>query len=74
MGQKSIAYICSRHYRAPELIFGQTLYTEKIDVWSVGCVVAEMFKLSPIFPGAHSQKQIVEIFKVLGTPTTEQVK
>jgi len=72
-GQKSISYICSRHYRAPELIFGQTLYDEKIDIWSAGCVMAEMFKLAPIFPGQHSGKQIIEIFKVLGTPNANDV-
>ena len=38
-GQKSIAYICSRFYRAPELIFGSTDYTCQIDVWSMGCVL-----------------------------------
>ena len=72
-GQKSISYICSRHYRAPELIFGQTLYDEKIDIWSAGCVMAEMFKLAPVFPGQHSGKQIIEIFKVLGTPNSNDV-
>ena len=38
-GQKSLAYICSRYYRAPELIFGSTQYDSQIDVWSMGCVI-----------------------------------
>lgn len=41
-GEPNISYICSRYYRAPELIFGATEYTTAIDIWSVGCVVAEL--------------------------------
>ena len=54
-GGPSVSYICSRYYRAPELIFGATAYDEKIDVWSAGCVIAELFKLSPLFPGRNSK-------------------
>ena len=38
----STSYICSRFYRAPELIFGSTDYREKIDMWSAGCVLVEL--------------------------------
>jgi len=69
----SVSYICSRYYRAPELIFGATKYGDKIDVWSAGCVIAELFKLSPLFPGKNSKEQITEIFKVMGTPSPEEV-
>jgi serine/threonine protein kinase len=48
-GQKNIAYICSRYYRAPELIFGSCYYNNQIDVWSAGCVIAEMVMNKPIF-------------------------
>lgn len=41
-GEPNISYICSRYYRAPELIFGATEYTTTIDIWSVGCVIAEL--------------------------------
>ena len=41
-GEPNISYICSRYYRAPELIFGATEYTTSIDMWSVGCVLAEL--------------------------------
>lgn len=47
----SVSYICSRYYRAPELIFGSQYYTNAIDVWSMGCVVAEMVTGEPLFPG-----------------------
>ena len=41
-GEPNISYICSRYYRAPELIFGATEYTTAIDMWSTGCVMAEL--------------------------------
>jgi serine/threonine protein kinase len=54
-GEPNISYICSRYYRAPELIFGATDYTAAIDVWSVGCVLAELMLGQPMFPGAKIQ-------------------
>ncbi len=63
-----------RYYRAPELIFGATDYTTNIDVWSAGCVFAELMLGQPIFPGDSGVDQLVEIIKVLGTPTREQIK
>lgn len=41
-GEANISYICSRYYRAPELIFGATEYSTSIDIWSAGCVLAEL--------------------------------
>jgi len=72
-GQKSIAYICSRFYRAPELIFGSTDYTCQIDVWSMGCVIAELVLGRPMFPGATTSDQLVEIIRILGTPTKDDI-
>ncbi|TUJ74864.1 Glycogen synthase kinase-3 beta [Bagarius yarrelli] len=73
-GEPNVSYICSRYYRAPELIFGATDYTSSIDVWSAGCVLAEMLLGQPIFPGDSGVDQLVEIIKVLGTPTREQIR
>ncbi|PIN21998.1 Glycogen synthase kinase-3 [Handroanthus impetiginosus] len=73
-GEPNISYICSRYYRAPELIFGATEYTTAIDLWSVGCVMAELLLGQPLFPGESSVDQLVEIIKVLGTPTREEIK
>ena len=67
-GQPNVSYIASRQYRAPELIFGATEYTNAIDLWSGGCVIAELVLQQPIFDGDSSLEQIVEIIKVLGTP------
>ena len=70
-GESNVSYICSRYYRAPELIFGATDYNSIIDVWSVGCVMAELMLGQPLFPGESGVDQLVEIIKVLGTPTRE---
>ena len=72
-GQKSLAYICSRYYRAPELIFGSTQYDSQIDVWSMGCVIGELVLGRPLFPGDSPSDQLVEIIKILGTPTKEDI-
>lgn len=72
--EPNVAYICSRYYRAPELIFGATQYTCAIDIWSMGCVFAEMMLGRPLFPGESSVDQLVEIIKILGTPTKEQIQ
>lgn len=68
-----MSYICSRYYRAPELIFGATEYNNSIDVWSVGCVIAELLLGQPLFPGDSGVDQLVEIIKVLGTPTRDLI-
>ncbi|KAA8515083.1 hypothetical protein F0562_018130 [Nyssa sinensis] len=73
-GEVNIAYICSRFYRAPELIFGATEYTTSIDIWSAGCVLAELLLGQPLFPGENAVGQLVEIIKVLGTPTREEIR
>ncbi|XP_030246349.1 protein kinase shaggy isoform X2 [Drosophila navojoa] len=73
-GEPNVSYICSRYYRAPELIFGAINYTTKIDVWSAGCVLAELLLGQPIFPGDSGVDQLVEVIKVLGTPTREQIR
>ncbi|XP_066583960.1 glycogen synthase kinase-3 beta-like isoform X4 [Prorops nasuta] len=73
-GEANVSYICSRYYRAPELIFGAIDYTTKIDVWSAGCVLAELLLGQPIFPGDSGVDQLVEIIKVLGTPTRDQIR
>merc|ERR1719382_2071170 len=72
-GEPNVAYICSRYYRAPELIFESSSYTTSIDVWSLGCVIAELFLGTPLFQGGSGVDQLVEIIKVLGAPTKEEI-
>jgi serine/threonine protein kinase len=72
-GEPNVSYICSRYYRAPELIFDATEYTNLIDSWSAGCVIAELLLGRPLFVGRKGVEQLVEIMKVLGTPTIEQI-
>jgi len=73
-GEANVAYICSRYYRAPELVFEATEYTNAIDVWSMGCVMAELLLGNPLFPGESGVDQLIEIIKILGTPTKEQIQ
>ncbi|AET40459.1 GSK family serine/threonine-protein kinase Ecym_6056 [Eremothecium cymbalariae DBVPG len=71
--EPNVSYICSRYYRAPELIFGATNYTTQIDIWSTGCVMAELLLGQPMFPGESGIDQLVEIIKILGTPTRPEI-
>ncbi|EDV91041.1 GH16465 [Drosophila grimshawi] len=73
VGEANVSYICSRYYRSPELIFGATQYNTKIDMWSAGCVVAELLLGQLIFPGDSGVDQIIEIVKIIGTPTSQQL-
>eukprot|EP00850_Spirogloea_muscicola_P006966 SM000034S12720 [mRNA] locus=s34:382349:384542:- [translate_table: standard] len=55
-------------YRAPEVLLGATHYSTPVDMWSVGCIFAEMARKAPLFPGDSELQQLLHIFKVLGTP------
>jgi len=72
-GLTNVAYICSRYYRAPELIFESSHYTQTIDIWSLGCVIAELFLGKPLFQGGSGVDQLVEIIKVLGSPSRADI-
>jgi serine/threonine protein kinase len=72
-GESNLSYICSRCYRAPELIFGSTGYTSQIDLWSVGCIILEMIHKIPLFIGQNSLDHLLEVIKILGTPSKAEV-
>ncbi len=72
-GQKNIAYICSRYYRAPELLFGATFYTQQVDIWSLGCVIAEMMTNRSLFEGSNSNSMLIKIIRTLGSPTQQDL-
>jgi hypothetical protein len=61
------AYVGTRWYRAPELLFGAPVYSTAVDVWAAGCVMAELFLLRPIFPGSSDADQLFRIASVLGS-------
>lgn len=56
-------------YRAPEILLGTKMYATGVDIWSLGCIFAEMMMLRPLFPGDSEIDQLYRIFKFLGTPT-----
>ncbi|KAL7662522.1 Mitogen-activated protein kinase [[Candida] zeylanoides] len=64
-------YVATRWYRAPEIMLTFQEYTTAIDVWSVGCILAEMLSGKPLFPGRDYHNQLWLIIEVLGTPNME---
>jgi len=67
-------YIVSRYYRAPELILACSDYTNAIDVWAIGCILAEFLTRRPIFPGKTEGSQLIEQIAILGLPTADELK
>ncbi|KAJ4786975.1 Cyclin-dependent kinase 2 [Rhynchospora pubera] len=59
-------------YRAPEVLLGITRYSTGVDMWSVGCIFAEMVRRQALFPGDSELQQLLHIFRLLGTPTEKQ--
>jgi len=58
-------------YKAPEVMLGDCHYTSAIDMWSAGCIIAEMFFRRAVLPGEDDKKQLAKIFDLVGTPTPE---
>ena len=69
-GEKT-EYVVTRWYRAPEVILKASEYTKAIDVWSAGCIFAELLGSTALFPGKDYLEQIQRIISVLGTPSVE---
>uniref|UniRef100_A0A667Y0A6 non-specific serine/threonine protein kinase n=1 Tax=Myripristis murdjan TaxID=586833 RepID=A0A667Y0A6_9TELE len=61
-------YVSTRWYRAPEVLLRSTSYSSPIDQWAVGCIMAELYTLRPLFPGSSEVDTIFKICQVLGTP------
>ncbi|KAL0241135.1 hypothetical protein GEMRC1_006370 [Eukaryota sp. GEM-RC1] len=55
-GQKSVCYMCTRNYRAPELVFGSTTYDSAVDRFSIGCIIAELFLKHPLFKSKTTEE------------------
>jgi len=66
------AEVVTLWYRPPDVLFGAKLYTTSIDMWSAGCIFAELANAGrPLFPGSDVDDQLRRIFKLLGTPSEE---
>ncbi|CAD6211765.1 GSCOCG00003820001-RA-CDS [Cotesia congregata] len=63
--------VVTRWYRAPELLYGARLYGTGVDMWAVGCILAELLLRNPFLPGESDLDQLTRIFQTLGTPTEE---
>ncbi len=61
-------YVCTRYYRAPEIMLSWQKYSFEVDMWSVGCILAEMLDGRPLFPGDDHLNQFSLITDLIGTP------
>ncbi|KAI7793910.1 STKc_p38 domain-containing protein [Triplophysa rosa] len=67
-------YVVTRWYRAPEVILNWMHYTQTVDVWSAGCILAEMITGGVLFPGNDSMDQLKKILSLTGTPSSTLVQ
>lgn len=67
-------YVATRWYRAPELLLEHKDYTPAVDVWSVGCILAELLKRKPFLPGVDSRNQLELIIDLVGTPPESEIE
>jgi cyclin-dependent kinase len=65
----SVLILFQLWYRAPDVLMGSHKYGTAVDIWSVGCVFAELVSGRPLFPGTSEQDELIRIFKLLGTPS-----
>jgi len=63
--------VVTRWYRSPELLFGARMYGTGVDIWAVGCILAELLLRIPFFPGESDLDQLTKIFQAMGTPTND---
>ena len=66
-------YIATRWYRAPEILLGSQSYSKKVDIWSAGCILAEILLEQVLFAGKSSMNQIELIINLIGKPSEKDV-
>ena len=66
-------YVATRWYRAPEILLGSNKYTKSADMWSVGCILAELLLGKPVFPGTSTLNQLDRVLEVTGRPSQSDV-
>ena len=67
-------YVATRWYRAPEILLGSNKYTKGVDMWSMGCILAELLLGKPVFPGTSTLNQLDRVMEVTGRPSQEDVE
>ena len=70
-GKNLTQLVVTLHYRAPELLFGETRYTPAVDIWSIGCIFGELIQQEAMMQGQGELDQIDKIFTMLGAPSEE---
>ena len=63
-------YVATRWYRAPEILLGSNKYTKGVDMWSLGCILAELLLGKPVFPGTSTLNQLDRVMEVIGRPSS----
>ena len=67
-------YVSTRYYRAPEIMLTWQKYDVEVDIWSAGCIFAEMLEGKPLFPGKDHVNQFSIITELLGTPPDDVIQ
>jgi len=67
-------YVSTRYYRAPEIMLTWQKYDTEVDIWSAGCIFAEMLEGKPLFPGKDHVNQFSIITELLGTPPDDVIE
>jgi mitogen-activated protein kinase 15 len=67
-------YVATRWYRAPEILLGSNKYTKGVDMWSLGCILAELLLGKPFFPGTSTLNQMDRVMEITGRPTADDIE
>jgi mitogen-activated protein kinase 15 len=66
-------YVATRWYRAPEILLGSNKYMKGADMWSMGCILAELLLGKPVFPGTSTLNQLDRVMEITGRPNQEDI-
>ena len=67
-------YVATRWYRAPEILLGSNNYAKSADMWSVGCILAELLLGKPFFPGTSTLNQLDRVMEITGRPSSADIE